>query len=141
MATQLGETMDYVKFMAEHLKNSDLRSRVIAILLELGIPSHRDGYKYLVQVILMAYENPLRILTSDIFPTVGKLCDPIVSTRQMEGAIRKVIEEGWRNRDEAVWRDCFMQQRLWKRNCPSNSEFICGVVSFLELLQGYRKED
>lgn len=140
MIGRIGYTMEYVDFIATHLKNSDLRSRVVAILLELNIPAHRDGYTYLIQVIIMSYENPLRTVSNDIFMEVGEKCTPKVGTKQIETAIHMVIVEGWRNRDEIIWRDCFMQQHLWKKSCPSNTEFISGVVSFLELLQGYRKE-
>lgn len=141
LGSKLGSTMDYVEFLAEHLEHSDLRSRVVAILLELGIPTHRDGYNYLIQVILLFYENPLRSVNSDIYKTIGENCSPMVGTKQMDSAIRKVIVEGWRNRDVVIWNDCFMQQHLWKKSCPSNTEFISGVVSFLELLQGYKKEE
>ena len=58
----------------------------------------------------------------------------------MENAISAAIKEGYRNRDDDVWDDCFVQRNIWKKACPSNTEFVSGVVSFLELLQGYKKE-
>ena len=39
-------TLKHVLFLARHLNNCDLSCVVLAMLLELGIPTKRDGFDY-----------------------------------------------------------------------------------------------
>lgn len=128
-------TLKHVLFYSKYLNNFDLQSVTVAVLIELGVATKRNGFDYLKKAVMLLYEEPVSQVTKDIYPAVGACYSPAVGKLQVEQAIRSAINEAWKNRDEDVWAYYFPQGKK-----PSNAEFISGIVRFLELLRGCRKE-
>lgn len=140
MTSTIEDTLLHAMFLARHLSKCDLRYGVVAILLELGLPAHRIGYQYIKEAILLFYEEPAHLLMNGIYQAVGERIDPTAGEKQIEQAMRSVIDQAWRNRDSQVWKLYFPQDERGRIKRPSNSEFVSRIACFLELWQGCCKE-
>lgn len=97
---------------------------MICILLELGIPVHRVGYKQLCIAIPAYAEDDAQTLSKELFPYVASqlgYCD----WRAVEHSIRDSIVYAWKRRDPAVWAKYFPNCR----KAPSNKMFIATVAA------------
>lgn len=139
MARTIEGTLDHALFLARHLNNCDLQCKALVVLLDLGIPTDRDGFQYLKNAIVCYYRMPRQMITKDIYLEVGRLYDPKAGVKQVENAIRRVIVDAWHERDDEVW-GCYFPRRNGTVKKPSNREFISRVACFMELWQGCCKE-
>ena len=134
-------TLDYAHLLARHLNNDNLQCATIAVLFELGIPTSRIGFDYLVHAIVLRYENPAMLVTKEIYPAICSEYGGNLNNFQVEQAIRSAISAGWKRRDETVWSFYFTPDRDEKMHKPTNSQFISKVAYFLKLLLNcYEKE-
>lgn len=133
------ETLVHVLFLAQHLNNCDPLCVVIAVLLELGIPTKRSGFDLLKRSILISYRRP-GLTVHEIFYEVGHSYEADLSFEQVDQAIRAAISDAWRCRDDTVWLCYFPQVMAQGIRKPSNAEFITQLARLLELWAGCRKE-
>ena len=133
-------TLRHVIFLARHLRGCDIRCVTTAVLLELGVPDKNAGFDYLENAIILFVEDPTRMFTKDIYPTVGKLYTPPARAYQVERQIRTSINEAWENRDEQIWGCYFHAERDGVIRRPTNAEFISRVARFVLMWQGCCKE-
>lgn len=109
------------------------RTTLCTILLALSLPVGRKGYKYLEEMIELYRQDPSRSLTKDLYPTVGRMHR--TNGAAVERAVRSVIEDAWKDRDEAVWRLYFSMGRGGYVPKPTNGSFIAAVAMALEQQQ------
>lgn len=128
------------KFLANHSEPGEFQSITLLILYDLGIPVRYSGFRYLKQVIPLAFQKPSQIFVKELLEEVGACYSPKVEYAAMETAIREAIRAAWRNRTDKKWKCYFPDQILQKRKQPSNGEFIAALVYFLEMWQGCCKE-
>jgi two-component system response regulator (stage 0 sporulation protein A) len=105
-----------------------LRSRptVSAMLMDLNLPAKRRGFTYLEQAIKLHMERPTRALTKVIYPQIAK--EHGGKSEAVERAIRQMIRETWKSRDDRVWRMYFCAGREGVIPCPTNGEFISRIA-------------
>ena len=139
MESAIGDTLKHALFLARHLNTCDIQCVTVAMLLDLGIPTKRIGFDYLINAILLFCDDPAQMLTKEIYPAVGRLYDTGVGAWQIERAIRTAITEAWDSRNPRVWHYYFPQCEDGAEK-PTNAEFISGVGRFLELWKGCCKE-
>lgn len=140
MGNTIGGTLRHAHFLARHLNKCELQYAVVAVLLELGIPTKRIGFDYLKNAIMLLFEDPAKMMTKGIYPAVSDLYDPEIGEFQIEQAIRSAITEAWKDRDEDVWSYYFPLDKNGNVKKPTNSEFISRIARFMELWQGCCKE-
>ena len=107
----------------------DLKTAVANQLLQLGIPTKLRGYGYLRESIIVYMRKPGQMMTKEIYPDVGKICE--ASADQVERSIRSAIEAGWDRRNEHVWGQFFPQQTGAGLRRPSNTVFISTLANQL----------
>lgn len=139
MESTIDKTLDHVMFLARHFKKSDFQSVILVVLLELGIPTQREGFTYLRTVIAQRYDHPL-LTMKELYPTVGVSCDTDAGYFQVEQAIRAAINAAWKNRDDKHWDYYFPADESGKMKKPSNTEFITRIACILELWRGCCEE-
>ena len=139
MENTIDLTLKRVLFFARRLQGCDPMCVIILVLIDLRVDTHRDGFSYLKYAIERFYREPGH-LQKDIYPNVAERYSVDISVNQMDAAIRKVIEEAWKQRDEGVWSCYFQPDRNGKIRKPSNAEFIARIAIFVELWQGCCKE-
>ncbi|MBO5130085.1 MAG: hypothetical protein J6B95_07060 [Oscillospiraceae bacterium] len=141
MPSMIERTLTHARFLAKHLESHDLQCASIAVLVDLGLASHRDGFAYLIKGTTTFTSNPLRRTTKELYALIAENVDPGMDEKKIEQAIRSVITEAWKNRDESVWRIYFPAGRNGVLKKPSNAVFIAQIGYFLILWQGCcRKE-
>ena len=134
------ETLYHALFLAQHLSKGNLKDGLVYILYELEMPSHNIGYHYVINAILMFYQDPVRMLLQGIYQSVIEKVNPCASYEQMEQAMRSVISVSHRKCDPKVWRIYFRSNGMQKGKRPSNYEFISKITDFMELWQACCKE-
>ena len=140
MPNEKKDTLYHALFLAQHLSKCDLQDGLVYILLELQMPSHNIGYHYVRTAILLYYRDPVHMLMTGIYQLVGQTMDPSANYKQMEQAIRFVINQAYKNCDPQVWGYYFQPRGTCKARRPSNYEFISQIASFMELWQACCKE-
>lgn len=142
MAQTIERTLIHAKTIARHLNKSNPEYVALAVLLELGVPTRRDGFYQLLNAIVLFCKDPTRAFFKDIYPAVGKMCGADEDPDQVDQAIRQAISVAWKNRDEEVWAIYFPAGRKGAVQKPSNTEFISRIGWFIKLFQGcYREVD
>ena len=104
----------------------DPRNAVSNVLLSLGISVKLRGYAYLREAILETMRCPGQMVTKELYPKVGKLCDGTVV--QVERSIRSAITKAWSKRDEDLWSLYFQKGPSGALERPTNAVFISAVA-------------
>lgn len=99
------------------------------ILLTLGIPAGRKGFRYLEAAVEQYRADKSRSLTKEIYPAVGR--EFHTTAVSVERDVRGAIHAAWENRDEAVWRLYFTPSRSGMVPRPTNLSFIATVAEVL----------
>lgn len=107
----------------------DPRTAVSNMLLSLGISTKLRGYLYLREAILESMRAPGQMITKELYPKVGKLCN--ASPTQVERSIRSAIGKAWSKQDEAMWQNLFGTDGDGNSIRPTNAVFISVVAERL----------
>ena len=68
MTSTIEGTLKHALFMARHLNNCDIQCVVIAVLLELGVPTKGAGFDFLKKAILLTLDDPTQMVTKETYP-------------------------------------------------------------------------
>ena len=93
------------------------------ILLELGIPIHRSGFRQLCAAIHLYSRTPSMCITKELYPRLAQEFGQ-TSWCNAEHTIRNVIAAAWANRDPAVWEKYFPHYS----SRPTNKQFISMIA-------------
>lgn len=110
-----------------------MERRVTDIMLEMGIPVHLNGFRYLRKSILMCMED------MELVSSVTKLLYPEVAKRfkttdqKVERAIRNAIEVSWERGNEETIRELFGYSFMDGKQRPTNSEYIASIADMIML--------
>lgn len=104
-------------------------SAVTTVLLELGFPTSRKGFRYCREAILLLSADPGLQITKEIYPAVAKAYD--TEPESVEKNIRDVITAAWQNRDDALWRRYLPIAPNGQIPRPSNSVFLTHLSEVL----------
>ena len=97
------------------------------LLLRLGIPAHRVGFKYLcIAIADFTKDNP-PFLTKELYPHIAKMTGA-ADWRSVEISIRDVIHDGWSNGDRSAWLSYFPGSR----RKPTSKQFIATIAEYLD---------
>lgn len=140
MASTIENTLVHALFFSRHLKYCDLPCVVVAVLMELGVPTKTAGFDYLKTAILVFMEDQTQMVTKDLYPTVAKAYTSKPGYAQIEKGIRRAISEAWARRDNDIWKCYFSANKDGNIEKPTNAEFISRIARFIELWQGCCKE-
>ena len=102
------------------------------LLLQLGMPDHLKGHRYLVYALATILEDPsLRFhLTKDLYPKIAHHF--YANTAQVERAIRHAIEVCWDRGDLDVLSLYFGNTISAHKGKPTNGEFLARIHNILQ---------
>lgn len=109
----------------------DPRYHVSNLLLSLGVPPKRSGYRYLREAIPIMARHPDLPVTKELYPAVGALCQS--DSSNVERSIRSVINTAWERRDERIWQLYFPPDATGHIPRPTNAAFILRLADCLAL--------
>ncbi|WP_203332991.1 sporulation transcription factor Spo0A [Planococcus beigongshangi] len=97
---------------------------VTAVVKEIGIPPHINGYIYLKEAVNLVLEDPNIIykITKSLYPGIAAKFD--TTATRVERSIRHAIELVWNRVDIKVIAQTFGYSEEYLKNRPANSEFI-----------------
>jgi two-component system response regulator (stage 0 sporulation protein A) len=109
----------------------ELAVRIDRVLLDLGIPDHLLGYRYLQAAIMRVVREPelAYCLTGGLYPGVARQFG--TTGNLVERAIRHAVESGWNRCEESMRRLYFGGKIRPGRQRPTNAEFIARVANIV----------
>lgn len=114
--------------------NANLEIDVTRLILELGIPAHIRGYKFLRDAIILAVNRTgsINSVTKNIYPVVASKYETTPS--RVERAIRHSIDIAWeRGNYESIYK-IFGHTIDQERGRPTNSEFIAMLADRIRMM-------
>lgn len=108
-----------------------------SLLIELGMPEHILGSKYLIKAIELAVQNKSLIesMTKGLYPAVAQCFG--TTGKRAERAIRHAIEVSWDRGDIDVLHRYFGFTVSNIKGRPTNSEFIARCMNIVrERIEG-----
>ena len=109
----------------------DLQRTVINILHELGVPSHIQGYEYIKEGILSAYNTNVAIASKEIYQGIARKYSSTVS--RVERSIRHAIETSWNRGNWDLMEELFGNSIDSEKAKPTNSEYIMTIAEKLKI--------
>lgn len=106
---------------------------VTDIMLELGVPAHLRGYRYLREAIIMSIDDMELVgsVTKLLYPEVAKRFH--VTDQKVERGIRNAIEVSWDRGNRETFKDIFGYCADEGRIRPTNSEYIARLADKVRL--------
>lgn len=104
------------------------QQNIVIVLSEIGISPHLDGYQYIKTGVQLAMDDPsiLERITSDLYPTIGEICD--CSASQVERSMRYAIRHTFEDMDVITMETLFGYSPEETHHYPTNGEFIAIVA-------------
>jgi len=118
-------------FTMTPVSSGSIEEKIANLLLELGIPAHIKGFKYLIEAITVTYANPAIIgkITKEIYPMIANKFN--TSSNRVERAIRHSLEVMW-NRGNIGFLSVILGYPInIEKPKPANSTFIYQVAKYL----------
>lgn len=126
MATCRG-MLDSSAVAAPPVKERNVDAAIRQVLLDLGVPDHILGQRYLVTALTIAAKDQTAVdaITGYLYPTVAEQYNTTGS--RVERAIRHAIEVAWNRGDLEVLAKYFGNTVSGTKGKPTNSEFIARI--------------
>ena len=106
---------------------ADTEIYVTRVMLELGMPAHLKGYRYLRDAVCMTMEDMQLVgsVTKLLYPEIAKKWR--TTDQKVERAIRSIIEVSWERGNEVLMEEVFGYSGQQGKKRPTNSEFIAAL--------------
>ena len=110
------------------------------MMLDMGVPAHLKGYRYVRTAVLMA-EADMKVVGS-----VTKLLYPEIAKRynttdgKVERAIRTAIEISWERGNKETFESLFGYCAESGQGRPTNSEYIAALAETIRIQMKPEKE-
>lgn len=111
-----------------------MEEQVTSVMLEMGIPVHLNGFRYLRRSILMCM-NDMELVSSVtklLYPEIAKKYK--TTDQKVERAIRNAIEVSWERGNEVTVQQLFGYSANDCVHRPTNSEYIAGIADNVMLV-------
>lgn len=111
----------------------DVDRLVTAMLMQIGVPAHLSGYKFIRTALLMVIDRPelFSSLTGVLYPEIARQFGTTASC--VERAIRHAISSTWNRGGSESYRRLLGRQASTVGDKPTNSEFLAQVCEGLRL--------
>ena len=111
--------------------NMNVENTIADLAVELGVPGHIKGHRYIITAVRILIENPDAIdaITKELYPGVAK--EHNTTSSRVERAIRHAIEITWDRIDMDVLARYFGCTISPDKGKPTNSEFLSRVANII----------
>jgi two-component system response regulator (stage 0 sporulation protein A) len=108
-----------------------MESKIRKIVLQLGVPQHLKGYKYIKTAVRRVCANPdeLDAVTKCLYPEVAK--EHKTTPSRVERAIRHAIEWTFLYSDPDALTEIFGNS-VYRTGKVTNSQFIAAIAELVE---------
>lgn len=110
-----------------------LERRVTKMMLDIGVPAHLNGFRYLREAVMMCLEDMevVSSVTKLLYPELAKKFR--TTDQKVERAIRNAIEVSWERGNEETFEELFGYTCADGKNRPTNSEYIAQIADAIQL--------
>lgn len=114
----------------------DVERLVTSMLMQIGVPAHLSGYKFIRAALLMVMDRPELFsgLTRTLYPEIARQFNTTASC--VERAIRHAISLTWDRGGGENYRRLLGRQASTVGEKPTNSEFLAQVGEGIRLRRG-----
>lgn len=122
--------LDRLALQIEHIMQEQAAAQevkddpITAVIKEIGVPPHINGYVYLKEAVNLVLEEPgiIHKVTKSLYPGIAERFD--TTPTRVERSIRHAIELVWNRGDVKAIAQIFGYSEEHLRSRPSNSEFV-----------------
>ena len=137
MTTDIEKTLDHTLFLARRFRIYDAKYIAKILVLEFGVQPRYDGYRYLIQAIVLYMESPVQLSVKNLYLALTALYNGTVGVMQIEQSIRSAIRQAWKNRNDQIWYCYFPHNANGEIDRPSNGDFIATIACVVDLWRGW----
>ncbi len=114
-------------------KQVKMERKVTDMMLDMGVPAHLNGFRYLRKSIMMCIEDMELVssVTKLLYPEIAKTFK--TTDQKVERAIRNAIEVSWERGNEDTFEELFGYSCTDGKHRPTNSEYIAGIADVIML--------
>ena len=123
---------EFAKTDSADVKEKSTEQQVADLLIQIGVPAHLKGYKYIRCAVGLIVEDHNYLdggVTKMLYPEVAKRFSTTAS--RVERGIRHAIEVAWNRADFDVIQDLFGYTVNPLKGKPTNSEFIAMLADII----------
>lgn len=119
-----------------HTAEESPEQAVAGMLLNIGMPAHLSGYRFLLRSVLLALKQPecLRNITHELYPAVARCLNTTAS--RVERSIRHAINITWARGGAAAFERILDRRTFTENDKPTNCELIA-LLAERARLQGW----
>lgn len=103
------------------------------LMLDMGVPAHLKGYRYIRTAVLMAEEDMKVVgsVTKLLYPEIAKQYN--TTDGKVERAIRNAIEISWERGNKKTFEEMFGYCAESGQGRPTNSEYIATIADTVRM--------
>ncbi len=103
------------------------------MMLDMGVPAHLKGYRYVRTAVLMAEEDMKVVgsVTKLLYPEIAKQYN--TTDGKVERAIRNAIEISWERGNKETFEGLFGYCAESGQGRPTNSEYIAVIADTIRM--------
>ena len=103
------------------------------LMLDMGVPAHLKGYRYIRTAVLMAEEDMKVVgsVTKLLYPEIAKQYN--TTDGKVERAIRNAIEISWERGNKKTFEEMFGYCAESGQGRPTNSEYIAAIADTVRM--------
>ena len=139
MVTESRCLLQHLGLLAKYFLEDDLKAVITTFLMELGFNPGKLGYKYLVQAVLIYYEQSIQMLDVKVYTAVAEYFGPGVTDKSVESAIRTARWRAWKNREGKLWELYIANVGVETQKAPTNNDLIAALSCVLGLWVSVRR--
>ena len=128
-ARNLAERISELLSVEEHMVVRGAYDPIMALLVELGVRTSQQGFRFLRTGIELLMEDPNQMLTKHLYPAIAARHN--TSTGNVEKGIRTAVCSAWKRRRNDVWRRYFAPARNGEIPKPTSGQFLFQLTDAL----------
>ncbi|HKM05056.1 MAG TPA: sporulation initiation factor Spo0A C-terminal domain-containing protein [Lachnospiraceae bacterium] len=111
----------------------ELEKYVTKIMLDIGVPAHLKGYRFLREAIIISEQDMETVssVTKLLYPTISKIYQ--TTDQKVERAMRNAIEVSWHRGNTDSFEELFGYSAKTGKGRPTNSEYIARIADKIRL--------
>lgn len=115
------------------VEDYELERYITDIMLNIGVPAHLRGYRYLREAIMLTGRDMeiASSVTKLLYPTIARHFK--TTDQKVERAIRNAIEVSWTRGNADTFESMFGYSAVSGKNRPTNSEYIARIADKVRL--------
>jgi len=117
----------------EEKVDMNVEQMISLMMLDMGVPAHLKGYRYVRSAVLMAEEDMKVVgsVTKLLYPEIAKQYN--TTDGKVERAIRNAIEISWERGNKKTFEILFGYCAESGQQRPTNSEYIAVIADTIRV--------